>query len=55
MGCASSPVPATVSGLNKVFRDPGFAVKGKTRRDQEWISETQEAGIRVLGWKRPRQ
>lgn len=50
--CASN-IPASLGGLQGVFRDPGFAVQGKTRKDQAWISETQEAGIRVLGWKRP--
>lgn len=51
--CAETPKPATVGGLGEVFHDPGFAVRGKTNKDQRWISETQEAGIRVLGWKRP--
>ena len=51
--CANLPQPASVGGLSEVFRDPGFAVQGKTRKDQRWISETQETGIRVLGWKRP--
>ena len=52
--CASNPVPASVSGFKKVFTDPGFAVQGKRPKDQRWISKTQETGIRVLGWKRPR-
>lgn len=55
-GCASGPpIPASVSGFGRVFHDPGFAVKGKTRKDQTWISETQETGIQVLGWKRPKK
>ena len=53
--CATNPIPASVSGFDKVFHDPGFAVMGKTRKDQVWISETQETGIRVLGWKRPKR
>lgn len=53
--CATQPIPASISGLDKVFHDPGFAVQGKTRQDQAWISETQEAGIQVLGWKRPKK
>jgi hypothetical protein len=40
--------------LKDVFHDPGFAVQGATRRDQAWISATQETGIRVLGWARPK-
>ncbi len=51
--CATPP-PATVNGLKAVFHDPGFAVQGKTRTDQVWISATQETGIRVLGWARPK-
>ena len=51
--CATQPIPASVSGFELVFHDPGFAVQGKTHRDQVWISETQETGIQVLGWKRP--
>ena len=51
-GCASTQ-PASLNGLSQVFHDPGFAVQGKTRRDQIWVSQTQETGIRVLGWKRP--
>lgn len=52
-GCATQP-PATVNGLKAVFHDPGFAVQGKTRKDQVWVSSTQETGIRVLGWARPK-
>lgn len=59
-GCGNPQVAASLSGLcspdpNKeaVFVDPGFAVRGATNKDQTWISETQEAGIRVCGWKRP--
>lgn len=51
--CAATNLPASVGGLSEVFHDPGFAVQGKTQKDQRWISETQEAGIRVLGWSRP--
>jgi hypothetical protein len=51
--CATRP-PASLDGLKKVFHDPGFAVQGKTRQDQVWISSTQEIGIRVLGWARPK-
>src|SRR5665811_33371 len=51
--CATTP-PATVDGLKAVFHDPGFAVQGKTRQDQVWVSSTQETGIRVLGWARPK-
>lgn len=46
--CSPNPKAETV------FHDPGFTVRGKTRRDQQWISGTQEAGIRACGWQRPR-
>lgn len=52
-GCFEATLPASVSGLKEIFRDPGFAVQGATRKDQAWISEIQEGGIQVLGWKRP--
>jgi len=51
--CANQQ-PASLNGLSQVFHDPGFAVQGKTRKDQVWISSTQETGIRVLGWARPK-
>jgi len=53
-GCAS-PGPASVRGGEcKAFTDPGFAVKGKRLKDKQWIGKTQETGIQVCGWKRPR-
>ncbi len=52
-GCAGS-MPASVSGGEcKVFKDPGFAVRGKRLKDNQWIGRTQEVGIGVCGWKRP--
>jgi len=53
-GCASLGVnPGSTTGECKVFQDPGFAVRGKTLRDNQWIGRTQETGIKVCGWKRP--
>jgi hypothetical protein len=53
-GCAS-PGPASVQGGEcKAFSDPGFAVQGKRLKDKQWIGKTQETGIQVCGWKRPR-
>ena len=53
-GCATVPTsPATVGGSCAVFSDPGFAVRGKTLKDNQWIGRTQETGIQVCGWKRP--
>lgn len=52
-GCASQ-MPASVSGGEcRVFKDPGFAVRGKRLKDAQWIGQTQEAGIEVCGWRRP--
>lgn len=53
-GCAAS-LPATTSGECRVFTDPGFAVQGKRLKDKQWIGKTQEAGITVCGWDRPKQ
>lgn len=52
-GCAGSR-PASVEGECKVFTDPGFAVQGKRLQDKQWIGSTQEKGITVCKWKRPR-
>jgi hypothetical protein len=46
--------PASVEGECKVFSDPGFAVQGKRLKDKQWIGKTQEQGITVCGWKRPK-
>ena len=53
-GCASSR-PASVAGECRVFRDPGFAVRGARLQDKQWIGRTQETGITTCGWKRPTQ
>jgi hypothetical protein len=52
-GCASNR-PGSVDGECKVFSDPGFAVQGKRLKDKQWIGKTQEQGITVCGWKRPK-
>ena len=52
-GCASNR-PASVDGECKVFTDPGFAVQGKRLTDKQWIGKTQEQGIQVCGWARPK-
>jgi len=46
--------PASIEGECKVFSDPGFAVQGKRLKDKQWIGKTQEQGITVCGWKRPK-
>jgi hypothetical protein len=53
-GCASSR-PATINGECRVFKDPGFAVRGQRLKDKQWIGRTQETGITTCGWKRPTQ
>lgn len=54
-GCASMAPASVQNGECKVFHDPGFAVRGKRLKDAQWIGRTQETGIDVCGWKRPRQ
>lgn len=53
-GCPGH-IPATTGGECRVFTDPGFAVQGKRLKDKQWIGKTQEAGISVCGWERPKQ
>lgn len=47
------PLPATISGECRVFTDPGYAVKGKTKRDQFWIDSNLESAYASCGWPRP--
>jgi hypothetical protein len=52
-GCASTR-PASVAGECGVFRNPGRAVLGKTRQDQQDIDgKWLEPGITSCGWPRP--
>jgi hypothetical protein len=53
--CCAGNAPATIGGECQVFKDPGFAVQGKRLKDKQWIGATQEKGIAVCGWQRPRQ
>lgn len=53
-GCASMRPASVAGGECKVFKEPGFAVRGKRLRDSQWIGRTQETGISVCGWKRPK-
>ncbi len=52
-GCSTTNAPASVEAECRVFTVPGFDVRGATRKDQRWISTTQEKGVQVCGWKRP--
>lgn len=52
-GCASNRPASIYQGECRVFSDPGFRVRGRELRDDRWISQTQEQGISVCGWKRP--
>lgn len=54
-GCAGSGPASVIGGECRVFADPGFAVRGKRLKDSRWIGSTQEKGIEVCGWKRPRE
>jgi hypothetical protein len=53
-GCGSIGPASVGGGECKVFTDPGFAVQGKRTKDRRWIGATQEVGIQVCAWKRPR-
>lgn len=53
-GCAGSMPASVMGGECKVFKDPGFAVRGKRLKDNQWIGRTQETGIDVCGWPRPK-
>ena len=53
-GCAGVMPGSVAGGECRVFHDPGFAVRGKRLKDAQWIGRTQETGIHVCGWKRPR-
>jgi len=52
-GCASIGPASVAGGECKIFRDPGFAVRGKRLQDAQWIGRTQETGIQVCKWRRP--
>ncbi|MBI1202527.1 MAG: hypothetical protein GC182_08455 [Rhodopseudomonas sp.] len=56
-GCQTAG-PATTGALcrgpNAIFKDPGFAVQGERLKDKQWIGATQEKGISVCGWQRPK-
>lgn len=54
LGSCAGHMPASVGGECRVFNDPGFAVRGKHLKDDQWIGTTQEKGIEVCGWKRPK-
>lgn len=55
LGGCPGHIPASVTGGEcKVFHDPGFAVQGKRLQDRRWIGATQETGIEVCDWKRPK-
>lgn len=53
-GCPGrETVPASIAGECQIFTDPGYAVKGKTKRDQFWIDSQLESGYASCDWKRP--
>lgn len=54
LGSCAGHMPASVGGECRVFSDPGFAVRGKRLKDDQWIGATQEKGIQVCGWTRPK-
>ncbi|MBX3514751.1 MAG: hypothetical protein KF750_14295 [Xanthobacteraceae bacterium] len=53
--CVTSPMPQTAKAVCDIFTDPGYAVKGKTKRDQFWIDSQLEGGYASCGWQRPKR
>jgi hypothetical protein len=52
--CAHS-LPASVGGGEcHVFAPPDYAIRGKAQVDQNWIDDTEEAGIAACKWSRPK-
>jgi hypothetical protein len=45
---------ASLAGECAAFRNPGFAVQGKRRVDQQAIDHFLETGISVCSWPRPK-
>lgn len=54
-GCPGHIPASVIGGECKVFPEPGFAVQGKRLIDKQWVGKTQQTGIEVCGWQRPRQ
>lgn len=53
-GCVGQRPASIGGGECRIFDDPDFAVQGKRLKDKQWIGKTQETGIEVCGWKRPK-
>jgi predicted RNA methylase len=47
--------PASVKGECQAFTNPGFAIQGKRRMDQQAVDRFLETGIVTCGWPRPKQ
>lgn len=52
-GCQSSG-RASLAGECAAFENPGFAVQGKRRKDQQAVDRFLETGIVTCGWQRPK-
>lgn len=55
--CANNDKFASLTGPDGAcsgFVAPPYAVKGKTRYDQQWADTQTEAGIAGCGWERPK-
>jgi hypothetical protein len=53
-GCAGTSLPASVTGGEcRVFPRPEYAVRGKTKYDQNWVDDTVESGVGGCKWQRP--
>jgi hypothetical protein len=45
---------ASLAGECAAFQNPGFAVQGKRRMDQQAVDRFLETGIVTCGWQRPK-
>jgi hypothetical protein len=46
--------PASIKGECQAFTNPGFAIQGKRRMDQQAVDRFLETGIVTCGWQRPK-
>jgi hypothetical protein len=51
--CASRGPASIAGGECRVFSAPDYAIRGKAQVDQNWIDDTEEAGIAACKWSRP--
>lgn len=53
-GCMTTGPSSVKGGECRIFERPEYAVRGKTRYDQDWVDGNIEAGVGGCGWRRPK-